>query len=190
MLNRLATYCGCWEKPSRCSPFAKRSQDAPNCAWTSAAPSPFASHTKGLWRVENGAIGKRRSDLELLSAMKRQRQIHPCLAAHPFTRLKMKMSSCLRPFTSLSRLKTMSSRKFAAWFNSYAVSPELLYCLSSSNEINSWIKLQSKMKFPTENPRKPGNWNPPPGRHISFPKRISIGIHAVVLFMPHFRQKL
>lgn len=30
-----------------------------------------------------------------------------------------------------------------------------------------WIKLQSEMKFPTENPRKPGNWNPPPGRYIS-----------------------
>jgi len=101
------------------SPFAKHSQDAPNCAWTSAPPSPSTSHKKEpLWREGNGAIGKRRSDPELLSAMKRQR--HPSQATHPSTRLKMKMISCLRPFTSLSRLKTMSSRKFAAWFNNYA----------------------------------------------------------------------
>jgi len=165
MLNRLAIYCGYREKPSRCIVHSPSTHRMPPTARGLLLHLHRPPHTKKepLWREGNGAIvGKRRSDPELLSAMKRQR--HPSQAAHPSTRLKMKMISCLRPFTSLSRLKTMSSRKFAAWFNNYGAYL-LNYRLSSSNETISWIKLQSKMKFPTENPRKPGNWNPPQGRY-------------------------
>ncbi len=186
MLRRFAIYCGCWEKPSGWS-IREELRRCPQqredfCCTFTVYFTHKGSLTRGKWCNWQKAEWS-----GTLKCHEERSRFHASLAAHLSLHTPEDEDDdlMLAPVYLPVSFKNNVFKEIRSMIQQSRRISWLLYRFSTI----SWIKLQSKMKFPTENPRKPGNWNPPPGRYISFPKCISSGIHALLLIL-HLWQKL